>query len=256
MSETLRFTIVIPAKDEAENLPAVVEEITNLLAGESFEIFIVDDGSTDGTPLVLQQLSRAHHVLRHAAHARSRGKSAAIMTGTRAACAPVVVTIDGDGQNDPRHLLALVALAEAPGVGLAAGQRVTHAHPAAKRFASRFANWVRSRLLQDQTRDTACGLKAFRREVFLALPYFASMHRFLPVLVMRAGLAVRHLDVFDRPRLHGKSKYGLIDRAAVGVVDLARVWWLTRRRGASMVSKIHPAARADSTEVAGSSQPN
>lgn len=228
-----RFTIVIPARDEAENLPAVVAEIATLLAGENFELFIVDDGSTDGTPRLLPRLAREHDFLRHAAHARSRGKSAAIMTGVRAARAPVIATIDGDGQNDPRHLLTLVALAEAPEVGLAAGQRVAHAHSPAKRFASRVANGVRARILHDRTRDTACGLKAFPREVFLRLPYFASMHRFLPVLVMREGLAVRHLDVLDRPRLHGKSKYGLAGRAAVGVVDLVRVWWWLRRRGAA-----------------------
>lgn len=233
MSETFRFSIVIPAKDEAENLPVVVEEIMTLLAGERFEIFIVDDGSTDNTPLVLQGLAREHAHLRHAAHEQSRGKSAAILTGVRAARAPLIVTIDGDGQNDPRQMLALVALAEAPGVGLAAGQRLTHAHSVSKRFASRLANWLRSRFLNDKTRDTACGLKAFPREIFLRLPYFASMHRFLPALVMREALAVRHLDVFDRPRLNGKSKYGLIDRATVGVVDLVRVWWLMRRRGAT-----------------------
>ncbi len=228
MSESPRFTIVIPAKDEAESLPAVVEEITTLLAGERFEILIVDDGSTDGTQLVLQTLAHEHPLLRHVAHEQSRGKSAAILTGVRAARAPLIVTLDGDGQNDPRHLLALVALAEAQGVGLAAGQRVQLAHSAAKRFSSRLANRLRSLLLKDDTRDTACGLKAFPREVFLRLPYFDTMHRFLPALVMREGLAVRHLDVFDRPRLRGKSKYGLIDRAARGAVDLVRVWWLMR----------------------------
>ena len=229
-SDAFRFTIVIPCRDEAQNLTSVVSEITAMLAGEHFEIVIVDDGSVDGTPAMVEELARSHSHLRSLVHERTRGKSAAILTGVRGARAPLMVTIDGDGQNDPRHLLALLAMAEEPGVGLAAGQRVKHAHSAAKRFSSRFANKLRSLLLRDETRDTACGLKAFRREVFLRLPHFDGMHRFLPALILCEGLDVRHLDVIDRPRLHGKSKYGVLERGLAGVIDLFGVWWLVRRR--------------------------
>ena len=162
----------------------------------------------------MKLLSQQHQALRHLVHDRSCGKSAAILTGVRAARAPLVATLDGDGQNDPRYLPALLALATEANVGLAAGQRIKHAHSRAKR--SSLANRLRARLLNDDTRDTACGLKAFRRDVFL-LPYFDTMHRFLPALVLRDGFTVRHIDVVDRDRRHGQSKYGVIDRAIVGL---------------------------------------
>jgi hypothetical protein len=147
----------------------------------------------------------------------------------RAARAPLIATLDGDGQNDPYYLPGLLALITEPGVGLAAGQRIKHEHSRAKRIGSRFANGLRAWILHDNTRDTACGLKAFRRDVFLRLPYFDTMHRFLPALVQRDGLAIRHLDVVDRNRLHGRSKYGVIDRAIVGFFDLIGVGWLIKR---------------------------
>jgi glycosyltransferase involved in cell wall biosynthesis len=212
-----RFSLVIPSKDEAESLPGLLKEISTALVGDNFEVIVVDDGSTDGTAGVLQQLAEVHPFLRRLAHAQCCGKSAAILTGVRAARSPLIATLDGDGQNEP-------------GVGLAAGQRIKHAHPHAKRIGSRFANRLRARLLHDDTRDTACGLKAFRKDVFLCLPYFDTMHRFLPALVQREGLAVRHLDVVDRDRKHGRSKYGVIDRAIVGLFDLIGVGWLIKRR--------------------------
>jgi len=190
---------------------------------------VVDDGSTDDTTGVLQQLAEVHPFLRRLVHAQCCGKSAAILTGVRAARAPLIATLDADGQNDPCYLPALLALMAEPGVGLAAGQRIKHAHSHAKRIGSRFANRLRAWLLHDNTRDTACGLKAFRRDVFLRLPYFDTMHRFLPALVQREGLTVRHLDVVDRDRQHGRSKYGVIDRAVVGFFDLIGVSWLIKR---------------------------
>jgi glycosyltransferase involved in cell wall biosynthesis len=225
-----RFSIVIPSKDEAESLPGLVNEISTALVGDSFEVIVVDDGSTDDTAGVLQDLAQDNPFLRRLAHAQCCGKSAAVLTGVRAARSCLIATLDGDGQNDPRYLPALLALLAEPGVGLAAGQRVKHAHPHAKRISSRFANGLRARLLHDDTRDTACGLKAFRKDVFLSLPYFDTMHRFLPALVQREGLAVRHLDVVDRDRRHGRSKYGVIDRAIVGLFDLIGVAWLVKRR--------------------------
>jgi glycosyltransferase involved in cell wall biosynthesis len=224
-----RVSIVIPSQDEAESLGELLDEISAALAGDNFQVIVVDDGSTDGTVGVLQTLAGRHPFLRCLVHDQRCGKSAAILTGVRAARAPLIATLDGDGQNDPRYLPALLALLDEPGVGLVAGQRVKHAHSQAKRIGSRLANRLRARLLHDNTADSGCGLKAFRRAVFLRLPYFGTMHRFLPTLVQRDGLAVRHLDVIDRPRRHGRSKYGIIDRAMVGLLDLVGVRWLIKR---------------------------
>ena len=225
-----QFCIVIAAKDEGDNLADTVNEIAAVMPGENFELIVVDDGSTDNTADVLRSLARQHAFLRHLVHTDNCGKSAAILSGVRAANAPVIVTMDGDGQNDPRFIPPMLARMAEPGVGLVAGQRIKHAHSGAKRIGSRLANALRSSLLKDSTRDTACGLKAFSKDIFLRLPYFDTMHRFLPALVMREGLAIQHLDVTDRPRLHGASKYGMIDRALVGVLDLFGVRWLLVRR--------------------------
>ncbi len=237
------FSIVIPARNEAESLAEVVGEVATVLAGQSFEIVVVDDGSTDATGEVLRRLAGQYPNLRHIAHEASCGKSAAILSGVRAARADVICTLDGDGQNDPQAILPLVVLAREEGVALAAGQRIKHAHSSLKRIGSKFANGLRSRMLHDDTRDTACGLKAFRKDVFLRLPYFDTMHRFLPALVLREGFQVRHLDVIDRPRRHGESKYGVLDRALTGALDLIGVRWLLgRRRRVPLASEI-PAKR-------------
>jgi dolichol-phosphate mannosyltransferase len=149
-----------------------------------------------------------------------------------AARAPLIVTLDGDCQNDPSFIPAMVRALESGGarVGLVAGQRVGRRDSRFKRLQSRIANAVRGAILRDGTRDTGCGLKAFRRETFLALPYFDGVHRFLPALVRRDGYEVAYVDVIDRPRLHGRSNYGFWDRLWVGILDLAGVWWLIRRR--------------------------
>jgi glycosyltransferase involved in cell wall biosynthesis len=230
VNQNIAFSLVVPVKDEADNLPGLIDEIAATLAGPQFEVIVVDDGSIDATSAVVRQLARRHGFIRCCVHQRTCGKSAAILTGVRAARADLIVTIDGDGQNDPRYVAPLLTLAAEPNVGLAAGQRVKHAHSWAKSAGSRFANRLRASLLNDHTRDAACGLKAFRKQVFLRLPYFDNMHRFLPALVIREGLEVRHLEVTDRDRLHGSSKYGIIDRARAGALDLFGVWWLIRRR--------------------------
>jgi hypothetical protein len=149
-----------------------------------------------------------------------------------AARAPLIVTLDGDGQNDPAFIPAMLRALEAgaPRVGLIAGQRVGRQASGFKKFQSRIANAVRSAVLRDGTRDTGCGLKAFPREVFLGLPYFDGLHRFLPALVKREGYAIGYVDVIDRPRGAGVSNYGLFDRLWVGILDLAGVWWLIRRK--------------------------
>jgi dolichol-phosphate mannosyltransferase len=180
----------------------------------------------------LRALMAGRPWLRAISHKVSCGQSAAVRTGVMHASAPVVVTIDGDGQNDPAFIPALIAAlaAGAPKVGLIAGQRVGRKGTGFKKLQSRIANAVRGAVLRDGTRDTGCGLKAFRREVFLALPYFDGLHRFLPALAAREGYAIGYVDVVDRPRRAGVSNYGLWDRLWIGIFDLAGVWWLIRRK--------------------------
>jgi len=230
MSELPEFAIVIPCKNEAKNLADLIPEIIKTLSGQNFEIVIVDDGSSDETADVVRNLAANLRNIRCVTNDRTLGKSAAILAGVRSTNAPIIVTIDGDGQNDPRHIRPLLDLVKETDVGLAAGQRVAHAHSGIKRFSSRVANRLRDLVLKDNTRDSACGLKAFPRDLFLRLPFFNGMHRFLPALIMAEGYSVRHLDVTDRSRQHGKSNYGVVDRAISGGMNLLRVWWLVRRR--------------------------
>lgn len=226
-------TVVVPVRNEAGNVAPLVGEIEAALAPlGAFEVVYVDDGSTDETPKVLAGLRAERPWLRQIRHERSCGQSAAVRTGVRAARAPIVATIDGDGQNDPAYIPALFAALEAAGprAGIAAGQRLGRKDTGFKKLQSRIANGVRSRVLRDGTRDTGCGLKAFRKDVYLSLPYFDALHRFMPALVRREGLEVVLVDVVDRPRLTGVSNYGFFDRLWVGILDLAGVWWLIRRR--------------------------
>jgi dolichol-phosphate mannosyltransferase len=226
-------SIVVPVRNEAGNIAPLVAEIAKALDGQwPFEVVYVDDGSTEGTDAELARLMAQHPELRCIRHSQSCGQSSAVRSGVAAARAPLVVTLDGDGQNDPAFIPALVRALEtgAPGVGLVAGQRVGRKASAFKKFQSRIANGVRGAVLRDGTRDTGCGLKAIRRDVFLNLPYFDGLHRFLPALVRREGYDIAYVDVVDRPRAHGVSNYGMWDRLWVGILDLAGVWWLIRRK--------------------------
>jgi glycosyltransferase involved in cell wall biosynthesis len=225
-------SVVVPVRNEAENVAPLVAEIAAALAGRMFEIVYVNDGSTDGTEAELTALMRERPYLRQIRHRVSCGQSAAIHSGVTAARAPVCVTLDGDGQNDPKFLPALLAALAQGGtrVGLAAGQRVGRKASGFKKLQSRIANRVRGAILRDGTRDSGCGLKAFRRDAFLALPYFDALHRFLPALVRRDGFDVVYVDVIDRERRHGVSNYGMWDRLWIGILDLAGVWWLLRRK--------------------------
>lgn len=227
-----RLSIVVPVKNEAGNILPLVAEIEAACAPLApFEILYVDDGSDDATQDELAAALATRPHLRVIRHAQSRGQSAAVRTGARAARAPLLATLDGDGQNDPAFIPALVAALEAagPSCGLCAGQR-TSRKGRFKALQSRIANGVRRRVLKDATRDTGCGLKVVRRDVYLMLPYFDALHRFMPALVAREGYRVVHVDVKDRPRHAGVSKYGMFDRLWVGILDLAGVWWLIKRR--------------------------
>jgi dolichol-phosphate mannosyltransferase len=226
-------SVVVPVRNEAGNIALLVAEIAKALEGQwSFEVVYVDDGSTDATEAELKRLMTQHAWLRRVRHRQSCGQSAAVRTGVAAARAPIVATLDGDGQNDPKFIPALVRALEAgnPRVGLVAGQRVGRKSGGFKKLQSKIANAVRAAVLRDGTRDTGCGLKAFRRAVFLGLPYFDGLHRFLPALIRREGLDIGYVDVVDRPRAHGVSNYGLWDRLWIGIFDLAGVWWLIRRK--------------------------
>lgn len=224
-------SVVVPMKNESGNIAPLIDEIAAALAGRAFEIVCVNDGSTDATEQELRGLMRERAWLRQIRHEKSCGQSAAIRTGVAMARAELVVTIDGDGQNDPAFIPALIAaFAGSPRVGLVAGQRVGRKATTFKKLQSRIANAIRSAVLNDGTRDTGCGLKALCRDLFLALPYFDGLHRFLPALVRREGLEIAYVEVVDRPRRHGTSNYGFWDRLWIGMVDLFGVWWLVRRK--------------------------
>jgi dolichol-phosphate mannosyltransferase len=225
------ISVVVPVHNEAENIPVLVDEIATALKGRSFEAIFVNDGSGDDSEAVLRKLGATRPWLRQIKHAQGCGQSAAVRSGVRAARAPIVATLDGDGQNDPAYLPQLIDALEAggAGIGLVNGRRLKR-KGGFKRIQSKIANGVRAFVLRDDTLDTGCGLKAFRRDVYLALPYFDALHRFTPALVKREGYDVRYVDVVDRVRQHGKSHYNMWNRLWVGVLDLYGVFWLIRRR--------------------------
>lgn len=228
------ITVIVPILDEEENIPGLLHEIAQ--AGKNIpisEIIYVDDGSTDKSFDVLKSLKSDYPALRIIRHDRRSGQSAALWTGVKAAGNDIIVTLDGDGQNDPADIPLLYTLFQknsgATSKLMIAGQRKKRNDTLARRLASRFANNIRSALLKDNTRDTGCSLKLFRRRDYINLPYFDHMHRFLPALMMRDGVKIMHVDVSHRPRRHGVSKYGNLSRAIVGVSDLLGVWWLGKR---------------------------
>ncbi len=228
----LVLSVVVPCRNERDNVAPLVAELEAALTPLGpFEVIYVDDGSTDGMGEEIARLQAERPWLRQIRHDRSGGQSASVRTGVRAARAPVVATLDGDGENNPAYVPELYrALTASPENGIAAGQRLGRKASGFKKLQSRIANGVRGSILKDGTRDSGCGLKCFPRELFLSLPYFDAIHRFLPALVVREGRKVVHVDVQDRTRLSGASNYTMWNRLWVGIVDLAGVWWLIRRK--------------------------
>lgn len=234
-------SLVIPVYNERDNLAALLGEIVEALRGRlEFEVIYVDDASEDGTLPELIRLKRDFPELRVLHHAARSGQSAAIRTGVKAARAAWVATLDGDGQNDPADLPRLLQARResTPDVRLLAGWRVDRRDTASKRWASRWANAIRSRLLGDATPDTGCGIKLFERDAFLDLPYFDHMHRFLPALMQRAGWRTVSIPVNHRPRTAGSSKYSNLQRALVGIGDLRGVAWLISRSHCTRVQEV------------------
>ncbi len=222
-------SVVAPMYNEAGGAASLIAEIASALDGVDHEIIAIDDGSNDAT--VDELAATATRQLRILRHENNAGQSRAIRTGVLAARGEIVVTLDGDGQNDPADIPRLVTAirAAAPNTAMVAGERTKRKDTAAKQWASRTANGLRKRLLNDGADDTGCGLKAFYREAYLRLPYFDHMHRYLPALMRREGFDVKFLPVGHRPRAHGQSKYTNIGRLMVAIRDLMGVFWLNGR---------------------------
>ncbi len=230
---SVALSVVVPVCNEAENVDPLVREIAAALAGREYEMIFVDDGSTDETATILKRLKGEFPPLRVLRHSFRSGQSAAVASGVRAARAPWIATLDGDGQNDPADIPKLLAARDDPanrGVQLFMGNRkASRKDTAFRKLQSNIANGVRSSLLGDGTPDTGCGIKLFLRDVFIDLPRFDHMHRFLPALFMRHGAKVISVPVSHRARTRGTSKYGMLNRLWVGIVDIAGVMWLRRR---------------------------
>ena len=237
------ISVVIPMRNEGPNVLPLIEEIAQALAGTTHEIVCVDDGSDDDTAARLVEASARFPVV-VLRHAQSCGQSAGVISGVLAARAGWIATLDGDGQNDPADIPALWSRARREaGSGvpiLVAGHRVRRKDSGIKRISSRIANAVRARLLGDATPDTGCGLKVFPRALFLDLPRFDHMHRYLPALVLRAGGRVVSEPVNHRPRLRGQSNYGTLDRLAVSLSDMLGVIWLQRRWKRPVAERVTP----------------
>ena len=235
MTHPVKISLVLPVKNESENLAPLIEEIRIGLDGYvEYEVICVDDGSSDGSVEILQKIrSLGFSRLRIFRHPTSFGQTSAIQTGLQAARGEWIVTLDGDGQNNPADIQNLLEHALDPfkddRLQLISGYRKKRKDRWITRVSSEIANKVRGGLLKDHTPDTGCGLKVIQKEAFLSLPYFDHMHRFLPALIQRQGGKVMIVEVDHRPRKHGRSNYGVFDRLWIGIVDLLGVMWLQRR---------------------------
>jgi len=241
LADIPELSIVLPVFNEAGNILPLLEEIGAALKDVVlYEVVFVDDGSTDGSAAELGEAARRSAAVRIVRHDRRSGKSAALVTGFRAARGEWVQTLDGDRQNDPRDVARIwTAIQPIPEtLGLVAGQRRRRNDGVVKWLSSRTANLIRRSMLNDATADSGCGFKLVRREAALRMPYFDGMHRFIPALVRRAGYDIRQEAIEDRPRVAGVSKYGFFGRLGVGTVDLLGVFWLMRRSGVFRATEI------------------
>jgi dolichol-phosphate mannosyltransferase len=232
---TVRIAVVIPALNEAGNIGRLITETYASVPPETLaEVIVIDDASTDGTAQEIKTLIASGHYrgLKYIRHGEKSGQSTAIRTGVLAATSPVIATMDGDGQNDPADIPRLLVKLAAPGSqgpALVGGVRTNRKAEGSKRYASKAANFIRDSVLRDGCPDTGCGIKVYWRDAFLRLPFFASMHRYMPALFQSYGYAIAYVDVNDRARQAGVSKYNNLNRALIGLYDLVGVSWLRRR---------------------------
>jgi dolichol-phosphate mannosyltransferase len=228
------FSVVAPVRNEAGNVDQLAKDLAETLAGRAYEMIFVDDSSTDDTRARLHALKDQYPALRVVGHRRNAGQSRAVRTGVMVARSNIVVTIDGDGQNDPADVVGLVGQltrADAPAnLALVQGRRDKRSDSGWKRFGSKIANSVRGAILKDMSPDSGCGARAFRRDAYLQLPYFDHMHRYLPALMIAEGFEVEGRAVRHRPRKHGRSNYTNFGRLGDAASDMRGVMWLRRRR--------------------------
>ena len=241
MSDVPQLSVVVPVFNERDNVSPLVAEIVAALRGKfAFEIVYVDDQSRDDTHAVLRELKTTTPELRVLRHTTQSGQSTALRSGIKAARGAWIATLDGDGQNDPADIPKLIDARDAASLDtkLIAGWRVDRQDSGSKRWASKWANAIRARMLRDDTPDTGCGTKLFERDAFLDLPYFEHMHRYLPALMQRAGWQTISVPVNHRARVTGVSKYNNLNRALVGISDLRGVGWLIRRSKRTAVEEL------------------
>ena len=257
----MRVSVVIPALNEAGNIGRLVEETYRVVPPHLLgEVIVVDDASTDATPDEIKALISAGQLpnLRYLRHDVRSGQSTAMRSGILAARFSVIATMDGDGQNDPAdipRLLERLAEPGAPGPALVGGWRTSRKDTGSKRWASKAANWIRDAILKDNCPDTGCGIKVYWREAFLLLPFFTSVHRYLPAMFLTYGREVAYLPVNDRQRLAGQSKYNNLGRALIGIYDLVGVSWLRKRTKAPAIVEQWPDGGLDIKPVASKERP-
>lgn len=239
----MELSVVVPVHNEEDNIqPLVAEIVSHLAEMNSYEIIYVDDGSSDKTREKLCMLKNEFKQLRVLHHAKCCGQSTSLRTGILAANGKVIATLDGDGQNDPKDIPSMLSLLNSLSGQMTktmiVGNRKNRKDSEWRRFSSKVANHIRGTLLKDNTPDTGCGLKVFHKDLFISLPYFDHMHRFLPALAQRAGATVKSVEVNHRPRTNGQSKYGTWNRLWVGIWDLCGVIWLIKRSHIPKVTEL------------------
>ena len=238
----MQISVVVPVHNETDNVDSLIAEIDRALRGQdAYEMIFIDDGSSDDTLAKLKLAQQRHPSLRVLTHQHSCGQSRAVHSGVNAASYDWVATLDGDGQNDPADIPNLINALQQQNsdrLWMLAGYRHQRHDTGWRRFSSKFANGIRQAILHDATPDSGCGLKLFRRDKFLALPYFDHIHRFLPALIQMAGGEVISVKVNHRAREHGQSKYGTIDRLLAGIIDLLGVVWLRKRHSVPVINEV------------------